>query len=308
LFDRVREIESQYVVTGTAMSFRPAPGFRWLAAIVIVAFVGVVVAGLHARGRDDEAGKAPFISDNSTSQVQAGSSPLAPAAPPDPEISLLGTDSSISPVERSLVLVATAPEGNPGSGTASLGTDPRNPQTYAAGARLANGAVLQEIYSDYVVLDRDGEQSLLLKAGAKAHVAKRHQHIGTDSSVSSVGGEESVNQPLEKIASSREDLSEIIRVEPFFERDEYAGLKILPGIHGGRLEQLDLQPGDIVRTIEGRRAKSADAAWQALDDAISTGTPIVVGIERDGSMMSISIDGSRLASTSVPQSFPPPGT
>jgi type II secretory pathway component PulC len=74
------------------------------------------------------------------------------------------------------------------------------------------------------------------------------------------------------------------------------------------LEQLDLRPGDIVRTIEGRRMKSADAAWQSLDDAISTGTPIVVGIERDGAMMSIFIDGSRLASTSVPQSHPPPGT
>jgi hypothetical protein len=289
-------------------TFRSASRFRWFAAIGVVAFFGVITAGLFTDGRDADAGTAQAVPDSSTSQVQAGSSPLAPAAPPDPATSLLGTDSSISPSERSLVLVATAPGRNPGTGTASLGTDPRNPQTYAAGARLANGAVLQEIYSDYVVLDRDGKQSLLLKAGVKPRVARRHQHIGTDSSVLSVGGEESVNQPLERVASSREDLSEIIRAEPFFERDEYAGLKILPGIHGGRLEQLDLQPGDIVRTIEGRRTKSADEAWQSLDDAISTGTPIVVGIERDGSMMSISIDGSRLASTSVPQSLPPPGT
>jgi hypothetical protein len=266
-------------------------------------FIALVFLGLRngeERESVEEARMAPASPESAVT--------VPSAAPPDPRVSLLGTDSSLSTQEQQLVLVATAPGRQPNQGIARLGTDPRNPQTYSAGARLANGAVLQEIYADYVILSRDGKQSLLLIAGKAARVGKRHEDIGVDSSVLAIGGEEAVNRPLERIASSREDLSEIIRAEPYFERDEYAGLKILPGTHGGRLAQLELQSGDIVRTIEGRRKKSADAAWQALDDAISTGTPIVVGIERDGTMMSLSIDGSRLASNSMQQTLPPPGS
>jgi type II secretory pathway component PulC len=80
-----------------------------------------------------------------------------------------------------------------------------------------------------------------------------------------------------------------------YERDEFAGLKIVPGTNRGQLARLELQAGDIVRSIDGKRLKSPDKAWQTLDDAISTGTPIVVSIEREGTLMSISLDGSKLS-------------
>jgi hypothetical protein len=237
----------------------------------------------------------------------------AAQAPVDPQTSLLGTDASVSLEEQKLVLVRTHPGATPREGTASLGVDARNPQTYAAGALLANGAVLQEIYRDYVVLSRDGKQSLLLIAGRSARISARHKDIGVDSDVLTVGGEAAVNRDLERVSTSREDLSEIIRAEPYFERESFAGLKILPGTNRHSLALLELQSGDIVRTIEGRRAESPDSAWQKLDDAVSTGTPIVIGIERNGTLMSISLDGSRLAAPQTQLSsaeFPalPPGS
>lgn len=226
---------------------------------------------------------------------------LVAGPPPEhPEEALLGTDSSLSTAEQQLVLVATRPGRAAGTGTARIGTDPRNPQTYAAGAQLANGTVLREVHDGYVVLDRGGRRSLLLVAGRDVQMPAEHRDIGTDSSILAVGGEEAVNRPLDKLATSREDLSEIIRAEPFFERDELAGLKIVPGIHGHKLALLELQAGDIVRTIEGKRIKSADAAWQSLDDAISSNSSLLIGVEREGAMLSMSLDGSRLAETQIP--------
>ncbi len=239
--------------------------------------------------------------------------PATPNAPPDPEISILGTNASTSIEQLRLVLVATKPGKTPLTGVARLGTDPRNPQTYAAGARLSNGAILKEVHPDFVVLARDGKQSLLFVAGKSARVSKRLQHIGVNSEVLSVGGEEAVNRPLERVSTTREDLSEVMRAEPYFERDAFAGLRIIAGTNRSNLALLGLQTGDIVRSIEGKRVESPDTAWQRIDDAVSTGTPIIIGIEREGTMMSISLDGSQLANphalvNSYESPATPPGT
>jgi type II secretory pathway component PulC len=272
---------------------------------VIAASLAVFAAVVFIGFRDDAEEVGVAASSPDQPQTPIASPPAAPMPPPDPAISVLGTDSSTSEIEHALVLVSVVLDSKPR--LARIGTDPRNPQTYAAGARLANGALLREVHAGYVVLERDGKESLLTIEDGDVRIAKKHRDIGTDASVLTVGGEDVVNAPIERVASSREDLSKVLRAEPFFERDEYAGLKILPGINGGRLAQLELQSGDIVRTIDGKRAKSADAAWQKLDDAISTGTPIVVGIEREGTMLSISLDGSRLNDSTPNHPIPMPG-
>ncbi len=214
----------------------------------------------------------------------------------DPSDALLGTDSSVSSREMQLVLVATAPGRTLREGTATLGVDPRNPQTYAAGARLVNGAVIEEIHADHVVLELNGVRSRL-SIGQKS-VFERFTSSTRETDATTVGGL-ATRQPLETVASSREDLSEIIRPEPVFDDQGFSGLRILPGRHRQKLDALGLKPGDIVRTIDGRPLKSADAAWQLLDDTLSTGSSIVVSVEREGTLNSMILDGSRIAESAV---------
>ena len=83
----------------------------------------------------------------------------------------------IHQVPKPLLLISTAPGRNPGEGTARIGTEPRNPQTYSGGAILANGARLAEIHSDHVVIERSG-QRISLYVGKSA----------TPSELSMVGG------------------------------------------------------------------------------------------------------------------------
>lgn len=236
-----------------------------------------------------------MLATNEVPQATVKATPVVPVAPPDPTVSILGTDSSLSSQRLELVLIATSPGHSPREGTATLGTDPRNPQTYAAGAVLVNGAVIDEIHRDHVVLARDGKRIALTLGGKTLARSVASQSFSPGSTATSVGGQGVVQQPLDNVPSSREDLSEFLRPVPVFESDELVGLRILPGKNRSRLEALGLQSGDIIRTIEGKPLKSAASAWQTLDDALSTGTSIVVAIERDTTMMSIYLDGSKLA-------------
>lgn len=216
--------------------------------------------------------------------------------PANPAEALLGTDSSISQRELQLVLVATSPGKTPREGTATLGTDPRNPQTYAAGARLVNGAVIEEVYADHIVLELNAKRTNL-PLGRRSIIQRLTSSV-PETDATTVGGA-AAHQPLDTVATSREDLSEIIRPEPVFDEQGYVGLKILPGRYRNKLEALGLQSGDIVRTIDGKTPKTADAAWQLLDDTLSTGSSIVVTVEREGTLSSMILDGSKITESAV---------
>jgi hypothetical protein len=277
----------------------PKPFFISLGIALVAVFTAILIVKLERRTDGRKAVEQPV----KPIAVESDAVDLVAGPPPaHPEEALLGTDSSAAATKQQLVLVSTRPGRKPGDGIARIGTDPRNPQTYTAGAQLANGAALREIHRGYVILERNGRKSLLLAAGTVVKLSTEHRDIGKDSSVLMVGGEMAINQPLDKVATSREDLSQIVRAEPFFERDELAGLKIVPGTNQSKLAQLELEAGDIVRTIDGQRIKSADAAWQLLDDAISSRSSISIGIERQGVMIAMSLDGSRLTDSQVSMS------
>ena len=260
--------------------------------------------------------------DREPSKPDVASSPppaiVAPAAP-DTKTSLLGTDASISDKPLQLVLVGTSPGRTLGDSTATLGTDPRNPQTYAGGAILANGARIEDIQADRIVLRLDGRrETLMVDREAPARIAmnsvvneqrtKAGYPILTPTTVEGRAGATSIGgsraKQFDRVSSSREDLSEVVRPVPVFENDKFAGLRILPGTNSSRLAALGLESGDIVRSVEGKLIES-DAAWQSIDDALSTGGSIVVGIERNGALTSISLDGARLADG--PATPPPAG-
>jgi hypothetical protein len=98
----------------------------------------------------------------------------APLPAPEKQVSILGTEASLSDRPLKLVLVATRPGRTLGDSTASLGTDARNPQTYGGGAVLSNGARITDVQSDHVVLSQDGKRSTLrIDPGAGGVVPRR---------------------------------------------------------------------------------------------------------------------------------------
>lgn len=243
---------------------------------------------------------------------------IIPAPAPDVTTSLLGTDASNSDKPLQLVLVSTAPGKTLRESTASLGTDPRNPQTYAGGAILANGAVIEEIQVDRVVLQLDGRRAtLMIDRNAAARVAMNavvnEQRTKAGHPVltptlsegpigpTTVGGRRGSAGQIQNMPTSHEDLSNFIRSQPVFENGRIAGIKLLPGTNVSHLASLGAQSGDVIRSVEGKMIDSA-SAWEKIDDALMSGRSIVVGIEREGSLTSILLDGSRLYGEPEPSS------
>ncbi|MGH8265383.1 MAG: SctD/MshK family protein, partial [Steroidobacteraceae bacterium] len=77
----------------------------------------------------------------------------------------MGTDSSVSASRLPVIVTAIRRGRNAGEGYVDLGVNRTSPQTYRAGAILANGARIEEIHSDYLVLERDGQRARVYLEG-----------------------------------------------------------------------------------------------------------------------------------------------
>ena len=130
----------------------------------------------------------------------------------------LGTDSSVSKDSRRLILSGTRRGRNARDGTASIGINAGSPQTYRAGALLANGARIVEIHEDSIVLERDG-----LRAQVYVDGKEPADYIAEDTPLLMVGGEVAT---LASAPTSSDTLTDVMRVTPVFEGDNVSALEV----------------------------------------------------------------------------------
>jgi general secretion pathway protein C len=181
------------------------------------------------------------------------------------------------------VLVRTEPGRNNREGKAFLGTARQNPQTYAAGALLANGARIEEIYADHVVLERNGKR-------AKLYVESKQQSKAP-SELLTVGGQA---KPAPAAAMHREVLTDYIRPSPVYEDDRIKGYQVYAGKQSGIFNQLGLQNGDVILTLNDLPfvdPKQANELFQQL----ASGIAMVATVERQGKVQRLSLDGGLIA-------------
>ena len=217
--------------------------------------------------------------------------PPAPLALPEAPLVVvqprpLGTDSSLSPVPQPLHLAATRPGRNTREGYADLGVDVHSPQTYRAGALLANGARIEEIYADYVVLTRDGQSTRLYVEG-KAPAGADPSSLAA-AGLLSVGGAPATPGAA---ADSAESLTDLIRLSPVYEGERLAGLEVYANDRSDAFARLGLEAGDRIRSIDGAPVRDAAAAIGSLRH-LTEGQSMTVVVERAGERRTLSLDGS----------------
>jgi len=224
-------------------------------------------------------------------QASAARRTLAPAShdavsvvKPEP----VGTDSSVSKVPLPLILTGTRLGRNSREGYADIGVDARSPQTYRAGAILANDARLEEIYPDYVVLAREALRTRLYLLGHASPPGAQP----LAASLLTVGGTPPVPPA---VADSRDSLTEVVRIAPLFDGDRVRALELYPSAHSDLFERLGLEPGDRVIAIDGAALKGSRDAIEELR-RLTAGASLTVTIERGGRQQILSLDGSLLIS------------
>jgi general secretion pathway protein C len=193
-----------------------------------------------------------------------------------------GNDSSVSPTPLPLILVRTQRGRNSREGFAQIGVNARSPQTYSAGALLANGARLTEIYDHYVVLERDGRIAHLYLQGEAQPDARSARALLT------VGGTPGV---ASVVTNSRNELTDYLRPSPVFVGGELHGYALYPGRKATPFAQLGLQSGDVLTRINSTAVSNSPDSLAALQTLID-GEALTVEVERQGVTQPLSLDGS----------------
>jgi type II secretory pathway component PulC len=215
--------------------------------------------------------------------------PLARSGPIGPPVTVTpmqpeGNDSSVSEVPLPLVLVRTQRGRNSREGFAQIGVRAHSPQTYTAGALLANGARLTEIYEHYVVLERDGHTARLYLQG------ETQRDAGGAQTLTTVGG---APEPPSVIANSRDELTDYLRPSPVFVGRELHGYALYAGRKGASFSELGLQPGDVLTHINGTPVSNSADSLTTLHTLID-GEVVTVEVQRQGVPQTLSLDGSIL--------------
>jgi general secretion pathway protein C len=209
-----------------------------------------------------------------------------PPVPSDPKLAAAGTDSSISKKPLALVLVGTMPGRNAREGSAMLGTDARNAQTFMAGALIENGARLAEIYRDRVILERGGERATLYLAGSGSHA-----EAATKGTLLTVGGQ--TPQQPKKVRYSTDPVTEYIRAVPFYRDDVVAGFRVFPGSRSGPFQQWGLRPGDVIVSLDGSPLMDGDQTTQLLS-ALAEGASLSAKVLRGPDTLTVALDGAAI--------------
>jgi type II secretion system protein C len=176
---------------------------------------------------------------------------------------------------------------NPYEGTAHIGVSNAAPLTYVAGAVLANGARVTEIYRDRIVLTRDGESVDLYLAGGDFPLA-------ATSALHPILEPRSADTPAQALADSPA-LTDYLRPTPVYDGNRLDGYRVYPGKREEIFAQLGLEPGDVIRALDFTPFSSPEDAIERLD-ALMYGIAVVATVERSGRTEYLSLDGALLHS------------
>lgn len=209
------------------------------------------------------------------------------AVPPEP----VGTESSIAVLPALLLLKATRPGRYAREGHANLGVNPASPQTHGAGAILANGARIEEIHSDHVVLARDGQRVRLYVGG---HSPADSPPSGSD--LVMVGG---ADPPATALPSSTDELTDHIRVASVYREDAIPALEVYSTHRSNVIAALELEPGDRITGIDGEAITDSSAAIASLRRP-TQGAALQVTVERSGRSQTLSLNGLILTAAQTP--------
>lgn len=257
-------------------------GSAVLAAVVLLAASANFenwLRRLHDRGRLPVPRAA-----HSPPNVPTAALPRIPTqGPPKP---LAGAQSSTSATPQELILTGTIVGKSAREGYAMLGVARENPQTYAAGAVLANGARISEIHARYVVLERDGYSARLYLEGSSRPVMR-----GPPGNLLMVGG---ASPPKAAVATSTELLTDYIRPAPVYTGAILAGYQVYPGRKSAAFLQMGFQPGDIITAVDGVILSDPEQATQTLRQLMD-GTVHTGNIIRTGKTQRLTLDGSLIA-------------
>ena len=206
------------------------------------------------------------------------------AAPPPKQDGANAPQTSIP-----LVLTGTIAGNDPQNGLAILGPTAQTAKVYAVGDNVPGGAKLHSVYSDRVVIDRDGQlESLALPRQLNAGNAP------PPSSAALQGDNSSIERMRRMISEQPGLLADVMRPQPVMDHGRMNGFRVYPGRDRTAFMRLGLRPGDQVTAINGTPLDDRDRGEQILH-TLGTSSEAHVTVIRNGQPQDLVLNIAQVA-------------
>jgi len=267
----------------------------WALALALGVQAAVIVTGLASAGRSPAvtarpgagAGSALRPSVNVAAIVNAhvfGISPVQARSPEDP--------ANAPQTSMPLVLTGIIAADDPENGLAILGQSAQAAKVYAVGDNVPGGAKLHSVFSDRVVLERDGHlESLALprQPGGGA------MPTAAPPSATALQTESPVLDRMRKLVMDQPGLiGDIMRPQPVFAEGKQRGYRVYPGRNRQAFTRLGLRPGALVTAINGTPLDDPSRG-QEIFRTLGSSSEAHVTVMRNGQQQDLSLNLAQVA-------------
>jgi general secretion pathway protein C len=182
-----------------------------------------------------------------------------------------------------LVLTGTIAGNDPQNGLAILGQTAQTAKVYAVGDKVPGGAKLHSVYSDRVVIDRDGQlESLALPRQVSASAAP-------PTAAAMPADNASIEHMRRMITEQPSLLADVMRPQPVMDHGRMNGFRVYPGRNRQAFMRLGLRPGDQVTAINGTPLDDRDRGEQILH-TLGSSSEARVTVIRGGQQQDLSLN------------------
>ncbi len=195
-----------------------------------------------------------------------------------PEAPARETQPPRPPATPGLVLRGVVLSENPDKTRAIIGDAGGTDRAYAGGAELPQGLHLVAIHPDRVILEGGGQHKVLLldpesPEGSDAEGYQRLDNTGDRALARNLG------QYQRTLQQNPEGILGLLSVEPVQRSGELHGYRLQPGRDAGFLDLMGLEPGDILKEINGIRLNSPARSLDVLRE-LSVAEQLRVDVQR----------------------------
>jgi len=187
-----------------------------------------------------------------------------------------------------LVLTGIIAGNDPQSGLAILGPTAQTAKVHAVGDTVPGGARLHSVYSDRVIIDRNGQlESLVLphQAGGAAPAP----------SAAALPTQAPVVERMRKALTEQPGLiADLLRPQAVMDGDKVKGFRVYPGRNRLAFARLGLRPGDEVIAINGTPLDDQDRG-QAILNTLSTSSEARVTVIRNNQQQDLTLNIAQVA-------------
>lgn len=187
-----------------------------------------------------------------------------------------------------LVLRGVLSSDDPDGARAIIAEPNGNENFFRVGSAMPGGAELKEIHADRIILMRAGRHETLRlpREAMEGAVTTSRPEAATDDS-DSAG--ELLGGYRDELQNNPQALMELARPVPYTDANGFAGFRLFPGSKPALFAQVGLQPGDIVKEVNGVVLDNPTKGAQVMQE-LRDSQQLSLRIERGGQEINLAVD------------------